>query len=129
MINRIKKLSRHLEMTSKNENPRKSPKDPPMAPIISLVSYTRTSVSTLLTLFIKRKIFAWFFSIFVYVGSTISVLLSLKVGQSQQVIISVTVKSRTEARVTIQKSLWGCYKPRHVTNRDVFLFKNSKIGF
>ena len=38
-------------MTSKNENPRKSPKDPPMAPIISLVSYTRTSVSTLLTLF------------------------------------------------------------------------------
>ena len=25
-----------------------------------------------------------------------------------------------------KSSLWGCYKPRHVTKRDVFLFINSK---
>ena len=25
-----------------------------------------------------------------------------------------------------KSSLWGCYKPRHVTKRDVFLFRNSK---
>ena len=39
-----------------------------------------------------------------------------------------TIKSWAEARVTIQRksSLWGCYKPRHVTIWDVFLFINSK---
>ena len=26
-----------------------------------------------------------------------------------------------------KSSLWGCYKPRHVTKRDMFLFINSKI--
>ena len=38
LTNCMIRLSKHLEMTSKNENPRNSPKDPPTAPITSLVS-------------------------------------------------------------------------------------------
>ena len=41
---------------------------------------------------------------------------------------TVTVKSRVEARVTIQKiKSLGCYKPRHVTKQDMLLFISSKM--
>ena len=37
--------------------------------------------------------------------------------------------SREQKHVLLfrKSSLWGCYKPRHVTKRDVLLFKSSKI--
>ena len=54
------RLSRHLEMTSKNENSWKSPKDPPTAPITS---------SILLTLFFTSSKFARIWHVFKYSGS------------------------------------------------------------
>ena len=48
----------------------------------------------------------------------------LRFSQSNLVISKHTYRKVLLFR---KSSLWGCYKPRHVTKRDMFLFINSKI--